>query len=156
MRTIAEVHEDVLKLQDYLESQPAGIDLPYARIETETGIRMDQQGKTRHRRALYRSKLESATKYSEGIKLAGADFAMPIIGSRMTRIDKAVRRADRSQKNIQEQFYDSMSESDRSKVLFAGAIFGAIRLAAKNSKMMYRDNPPAVPVYSVPLPKLKE
>lgn len=155
MRTIAEVHEDVLKLQEFLEAQAPGADLPYMRIEAETGVRMDDTGKARMRQALRRSHLESATKYAEGIKLASADFSMPILGMRMTRIDKAVRRADRTQKNLQTQFYEAMSDADKKKVLFAGAVFGAIRLAAKNGKLMYRrDDPPTPPVLHVPLPKL--
>jgi hypothetical protein len=142
-----------LKLQQYLEKQPHGAVLDYNEIQRETGVRMTVDGKSRLRSALKQSKREYSCVRGFGIRLADAEGVMPILSSRIKRIDKAVRRADRSQKILQEQFFQALSEQDQKRILFAGAVFGAIRLAADQGKQIQsRKSSVIAPTIHIPLP----
>lgn len=153
-KTIAQVSEDTLKLQAFIEQQEHGATLSYLEIEQATGVRMDTHGKAHLRQATKRSKREYSPIRGAGIRLASAESCMPILGGRITRIDRAVRRADKSQKLLQEQFFASLSAEDQRKILFAGAVFGAIRLAADQGKQLYKKNTQLLsgPTINIPLP----
>jgi hypothetical protein len=87
-----------------------------------------------------------------GVRLADASGVMPILSSRIRRIDSSVKRADKSQKLLQEQFFESLSADDQKRILFAGAVFGAIRIAAEQGKQIYKRNQVSSPTISIPLP----
>lgn len=153
-RTIAMVSESTIKIQAFLEKQKPGVEVSYKRIEHESGVRMDARGKQYLRSALRRAKIESSTIIGEGIVLADPDNAMGIVAHKLKRIDGAVRRGERSHKNIQEQFFESMSPEEQRKILFVGAVFGAIRVASENGRVVYKKDVGGMSKLNIPLPRL--
>lgn len=136
-RTLAHGTEEYLKLLNYVLEQPSGKLLRYTEVEYETGVRMDLKGKAKLRRAILRSKRECSTVQTVGYKLAEADMVMGILSVRLLRIDGAVKRADRAQRILQQQFFEALKPDEKRGVLYVGSIFGAIRLAAENGKRLY-------------------
>jgi hypothetical protein len=155
MRTIGDTHQDTLKLQDFLSTQNHGSVLTYEVVQRETGVTMDLIGKGRLRQAMKHLRREYSAIRGTGIRLADASGVLPIISSRMNRIDNAVRRADKSQRNLQDQFYAEMSAEDKKRILFMGAVFGAIRLAAEQGRQVQRANR-MLPTITIPLPNISE
>jgi len=137
-RTIGELSEDTLSIQSYLQKQKSGKKLSYANIEHETGVSMDNNGKSKLRTALKRAKIEFSCIPKYGLKLADAGSTMNILSSKTIKIDRAVKRAEKSHKNLQEQFFESLDEIHQKELLYVGAVFGAIRVAADNGKLIYR------------------
>jgi hypothetical protein len=154
MKTIGEVSQETLKLQDYLSTQPHGTALAYSDIQRESGVAMDAKGRARLRSAMKLSRREYSCIPGVGIRLADAQGVMPILSSRIKRIDHAVVRADRSQRLLQEQFFAQLDTQDQKRILFAGAVFGAIRLAAEQGKQLQRRNHTLLPAISIPLPPM--
>ena len=136
-RTIGELSENTLKIQNYLEEQEVGTELSYKNIEHNTKVKMDLNGKANLRTALKRGKIEYSTIQGYGIKLADADSTMKILSQKTIKIDRAVKRAEKSHKNLQEQFFESLDEQHQKELLYIGAVFGAIRVAAENGKVIY-------------------
>lgn len=152
---IAKVSEDVLKIERFLETKNPGEAIGYDELAMETGVEMSIEGKAKLRTALKRLRLEYSPIHGCGIRLADAGLVMPLLSNRIVRIDRAVKRADKTQKNLQVQFFEALSPEEQRQVLFAGAVFGAIRVAAENGRMLYSDNSKkktAEPI-SIPLPK---
>lgn len=154
LRTIGETNADTLKLQEYITNQPHGASLGYSLIEDETGVVMNNEGRSRLRSALKTLKREFSTVRGQGIKLADPATAMDIISTKFQRIDGAVRKADKTQRNLQNQFLENMSEPHRKQLLFAGAVFGAIRLAAEQGRQIQRKHLPTQSSVSISLPIL--
>jgi hypothetical protein len=154
MKTIGEVSQDTLKLQEFIARQPHGAILAYAEIQRETGVEMNLNGKSHLRQAMKHLRREYSSIRNHGVRLADANGVMPILSSRIKRIDKAVNRADRSQRILQDQFFTSLNEQDQKRILFAGAVFGAIRLAAEQGKQIQRRNQTLLPTINIPLPPL--
>jgi hypothetical protein len=151
MRTIGETNQDVLRLQAFLDTQPHGAMLSYAEITRATAISMDMKGRSHLRVALKHCKREYSCVRGVGVRLADASAVMPILSTRIRRIDKAVRRADRSHRILQDQFFQSLSEQEQKKILFAGAVFGAIRLAAEQGREIQQGKA-VIPTIHIPLP----
>jgi hypothetical protein len=137
-RTIAEISEETLKLETYIGTKKDGDELSFFQIETETKIKMNERGKNFLRTALKRAKREYSSIHGHGIKLANASLVVPILSHKFKKIDRAVHRADKSHRNLQEQFFDQLDPVHQKQVLFAGAVFGAIRIAAQNGKLIYK------------------
>ena len=137
MKTIQEVSKETIIIQEFIKKQSHGTELSYNSIEHETGVKMNEKGKSYLRSALRREKREYSCKRGYGIVLADANSTMPILMNKMTKIDKAVKRASKSQKNLQSEFFSSLSEDQQKEILFVGAVFGAIRVASENGKIMY-------------------
>lgn len=154
-KTIAEVSEDTLKLQAYLEKQKNGAELSYMRIEHDTGVVMDSRGKGYLRTALRRAKLESSTERNVGIVLADSKNAMGIIVNKLQKIDRTVKRGEKTHKNIQEQFFHSLTPEKQREILYIGAVFGAIRVAAENGKVIYSKKPREISTnITIPMPDI--
>jgi hypothetical protein len=141
-RTIPEVCAETLRLQVYIEEQPDGAELSFEKIAYDTGISMDELNKGHLRSALRRSKREYSSIYGYGIRLADSASVMPILTTRLVKIDKTVRRGEKTQKALQERFFRSLSADDQKNVLFIGACFGAIRVAAENGKLLFQKPKP--------------
>jgi hypothetical protein len=156
MKTIGEVSQDTLKLEEFIGRQPHGAVLTYSGIQNDTGVEMNLNGKAHLRQALKHLRREYSSVHGHGIRLADASGVMPILSSRISRINKAVKRADRSQRILQDEFYDSLNDQEKKSVLFAGAVFGAIRLAAEQGRQIQRRNQTMLPTISVPLPTISK
>lgn len=141
-RTIAEVSAETLKLQAYVEKLPDGTELSFHRIAHDTKLAMDETNKQHLRAAINRCKREYSSIRGYGIKLAESKDALPILTHRLTKIDKAVLRGEKSQKRLQERFIHSLNAEEQRQLLFAGAVFGAIRVAAQNGRLIYQKSDP--------------
>lgn len=137
MKTIPQVSDDTLKLQAFIEKQKEGTELSFNNIQSKTGIRMDEKGKSYLKTALKRSKMEYSSIRGYGIKIAETSDVMPILTNKLVKIDKAVRRGEKCQKNLQEKFFDSLDQQTQKQILFVGAVFGAVRVAAENGRVVY-------------------
>lgn len=154
--SIAEVSEKTLRLQEYLNNIKPGEVLSYIKITNEAGINMDEEGKQKLRSALRRAKIEYSTIPKYGIKLADSESTMPILSNKIIKINRAVQRAERTHKNLEEQFFSSLSKDEQQKVLYIGAVFGAIRVAAENGRVIYGKSTKQISSSSIniPIPKI--
>ena len=155
-KTVAELDKDSISLMEFFTKQNPGAELSYLAIENGSGVKMNVRGKGLMRRALHRMRLEYSCARGYGIVLADTDMVMPILSTKITRIDRAVKRGDRSQKNLQEQFFNSLGPDQQRQILFAGAVFGAIRVAAEQGRMLYsknRDGSSSLGPVTIDLPK---
>lgn len=153
MNTIAAVSEKTLKIQAFLEQCAPGTELSFLTIENRTGVVMNEKGKQYLRRALKRAKIEYSPDIGRGIKLANPENTMPIVIDRLKRIDNTVKRAEKTQKNLQEQFFEQLSPQEQKQLLFVGAAFGAIRVAAENGKLLYQTKNKMQKVIEIPIPQ---
>lgn len=152
MQTVGQLTEEGLRLQVFIEGLEVGREVSFLEVEKETGVRMDGKGRGSLRRALHRARREYSPMLGWGLRLADGAGVMPILSSRIRRIDGSVKRADKSQKLLQEQFFESLSLDDQKRILFAGAVFGAIRVAAEQGKTIYRKGKVSGPTIHIPLP----
>lgn len=134
MKTIAKISEETLAIINYLESIAHGQILSYAEIETNTGVKMDNTGKSYLRSACRKLRREYSAIHGIGIELASAKTATGIVVTRLVRIDKAVKRAEKTVNNVTVDFYDQFSPQEQKQINFLGAVFGAIRVSAQNGK----------------------
>lgn len=153
MRTIAKVSESTLKIQSFLQTCKEGDILSYERIQDKSGVYMNTKGKSYLRTALKREKIEYSPVFGHGIKLADPESTMPLIINRLNKIDRSVKRAEKTQQNLQEQFFESLSPIEQKQLLFVGAAFGAIRVAAQNGKMLYQSKNKMGTSMEIPIPK---
>lgn len=151
-----ELLEESIVLGKFIAEQNAGASLSYSAIEHQTRIRMDARGKQLLRAALRRRNIEYTSRRNYGIVLADAEWVAPILSTKIMRIDRAVKRGDRTQRNLQEQFFESLGLDEQKQVLFAGAVFGAIRIATEQGRLLYKKNldRAALSQVRIELPKL--
>jgi len=149
---IAKVSEETLKIERYLEPLPPGEVISYEQIGLETGVKMDTGGKGKMRSALRRLRREYSPVKGYGIRLADASLVMPLLSHRVVKIDNAVRRGARTHLNLQTQFFASLTPDEQRQVLFAGAVFGAIRIAAENGRQLYGSKKQGGDFAKIPLP----
>lgn len=133
--TIAKVSEDTLKIQSYLENQSPGTFIDYLEIERGSGVRMDEQGKTRLRSAAKRAKIEYSASRGKGIQLASPENGVSMVLGKFVRVDNAVKRAEKTHRNIIYNFSDEMEERDRQTISQMGLLFGAVRAAAEQFRI---------------------
>lgn len=154
-KTIAQVSEDTLKIQAFIDSQRPGAILTYTEIQSATGVRMNTDGKAKLRRACKRARREYSPVRGSGIRLASAETALSLVSNRLVSINNATKRGDKTTKLMHEQFFESLSTAEQRQILFAGAVFGAIRVAAENGKLLYKKNKEvANDVVQIPIPKI--
>lgn len=150
--TIPEVSKETLKLQSFIEKQEDGREISFQEIEKVTGVVMDYKGKQYLRSAIRRCKREYSSIHGYGLRLADTGDVMPILTNRLVKVDRAVKRGEKSQKLLQEQFFQSLSPGEQKDILFIGACFGAIRVAAENGKIIYQKKEPKQKSSGVSIP----
>jgi hypothetical protein len=153
---IAQISEDSLKIEDFLSGKSAGESISYDEISHSSGVEMNLRGKNLLRTTLKRLRFEYSPIRGYGIRLADASLVMPILSDRITKIDRAVKRAGKCQQNLQVQFFNYLTLEEQRQVLFAGAVFGAIRIAAENGRMLYgkKTKTDVVRSVKIPIPKI--
>lgn len=139
MHTVAQVSAQTLAIQAFLEKCKPGQELSFDRIAAESKVKMDEKGKAYLRSALYRAKIEYSAIVGYGIQLAAPNNADQILVRRLDKIDRSVKRGERTHRNIHEQFFNSLTPDKQREILYVGAIFGAIRVAAANGRLIYSD-----------------
>jgi len=149
MKTIAKISEETLRIVNYLEDIPHGTLLLYKQIETDCDVPMDTKGKSYLRTACKKLKREYSPVRGIGIELASAKTATGLVVGRLIKIDKAVKRGEKTFDNIVPVFYEEFSSQEQKQLNFVGAAFGAIRVAAENGKRFLKNSTllqPANPV----------
>lgn len=141
MKSIAEVSKETLKIEAFLKTSTPGQTIPYAEIEKETGVSMDTRGKGFMRTALHRLKLEYSCIRGQGIELCSEINATSMIANKVIRVDHAVRRAEKTTRNVTTQFYNKLSEQDKRHVNVVASIFGALRGYSQNARLLFRKPP---------------
>lgn len=139
MRSIQEVSQETLKIENYLRSKKYGDYISYKDIESNTNVTMNNRGKSFLRTALKRLKYEYLCIRGEGIEIASVDSTMKVMTHKLVKVDNAVKRAEKTHNNLS-VFYTELSIEDQKRINFVGAAFGAIRLAAQNGKRMLKEN----------------
>ena len=137
MRTVGKISKDSIKLYNYFRGLSPGTELSYCQIENDTGIKMDEIGKNHMRTALNKAKIEYDLIWGYGIVLAQPDNVIKILNTKLIKIDNAVKKADKTNKNLG-VFYSELPPHEQKQVLMVGAVFGAIRVAADNGKRLYK------------------
>lgn len=128
--------EDFIKLVSFIEDSRAGVLLEYQRVQEQTGVLMDMRGKAKLRNAIIHCGREYALMPTVGYQLAEARLAMPIMTRKFLSIDSRIRRAEKAHEALLE-FRESLTVEERRGFDYAGALFGAIRVAADNGKRLY-------------------
>jgi len=113
-------------LQSYIERQSDGMLLDWLTIQRETGITMDQRG-----RSLFRSALKGVGRVGEtirgtGIRLSSKDTAITIVGSGFQSIHNAAKRAHKTHGALSVRHLTAMDPTDQSRMILAGSFLGAI------------------------------
>lgn len=134
MKTIPDVARETLIIEEYLKDINPGTTITYSQIEQQTGVAMDNKGKKFLGTALKRLKLEKETIYGQGIVLSSPHNATRIVTHRLVKVDNAVKRAEKTHKNINSKFYNELNPEEQKKMTYIGAAFGAIRVAADMHK----------------------
>lgn len=134
MKTIAKISEETLTIINYLQDMPHGQYLTYAQIQNDTNVQMDIKGKTYLRTALKKTRREYSPVRGLGIELASAKTATGLVANKLVKIDKAVRRGERTYNNVTTDFYSEFTPQEQKQINFIGAAFGAIRVASENGK----------------------
>lgn len=133
-----EIERRVAALVTYFEKQADGEYLAWDRIEAESGesMRLPGPGRDYVRRALQRLKRRYEPTRGEGITLSCADNALRIVESRFVQIDRTVKRADRTQKDLSTRHLAQMTSRDQQRMSVVAGFFGAIRtfVAAKKAE----------------------
>lgn len=154
-KTIAEVSQETLKIQAFIEEQKDGTVLTYTELQQETGVPMSTSGKNKLRTAMKRARREYSPIRGTGIRLASADTALSLVSNRLVSINNATKRGDKTTKLMHEQFFASLGAEEQRQILFAGAVFGAIRIAAENGRLLYgKKKQVANDTIQIPIPKM--
>lgn len=125
--------EDIQTLSAFFGAQADGDYLPWFKIETDTGIKMDLRGKNLARTALRKIKRPYLTVKGEGVRLSAPDNAIEIMGERFKRIDGSVRRADRTRSHLSDRHMHELDEGAAHTMETLGRFFGTIRAVAKSA-----------------------
>ena len=139
MKTIQKVSEETLAIENFLKDMPEGKLITYEEIAKECKVKMDSAGKGYMRTAIKRLRLEYSCIIDVGIKLADTDTASTIVVGRLSKIDNAVKRGEKTFNIVSMQFYDRLEAWEQKQLNFVGAAFGAIRLAADNGKRILKE-----------------
>lgn len=143
-KTIAEISDEALKIEAVLKTLPAGHVVSYKELEELSGVKMNLQGKGFMRTALNRLKLEYTVIHGEGIELASPDNSTRIIATRVIKIDNAVKKAEKTVKNVNNQFFEQLNDIEKKNVAYLGALFGTIRQYSQSAKTFFKKEQPKV------------
>jgi hypothetical protein len=125
------------------------------KIQKDTGISMNEHGKTYLRTAFKRLNKVYTTIKGYGVKVADSSDTMPILVNKLTKIDKAVKRAGKTHKTLESQFFDRLEPNEQKQILYLGDVFGAIRVAADNGRVLYqKKNQMSNNSINIPLPNM--
>ena len=134
---IAVISDETLAIRDFIETAPLGATIPYLTIESQTGVKMNTQGKQKLRSACNSLHIEYTCIRGDGIVLMSPENADQMVSHRLIRIDNAVRRGEKTTNRAMKHI-NEMPEETRRKTLFAASVFGAIRASAQLAKKEYK------------------
>lgn len=129
---------DMLKVRSFFEDMPDGSHVDYDDIEKGTGIKMDDKGKGIMRSALNGIKREYYCRKGVGIVLDSPDNAMIITAGRGVRISNAIKKANKTSKNMLIKHYEKMDEKDRERLSAFASLLGAVTAVSSGLKKIYK------------------
>jgi len=133
--SIPEREKQVLQLIEYFRTVEDGAERSWLRIEADTEIVMDPLGRNLVRRALRKLKRPYEALRGEGVRMSAPESTLAIMGSRFGRIDRAVRRADRTRGQLVERHFDALDDPDKQRMLVLAGFFGAVRAFAREASV---------------------
>jgi hypothetical protein len=139
MKGIAEVSKETLQIETYLQTLNPGEQVLYSIIETETGIKMDERGKSCLRSALRRLRLNYTRLRSpntgKGYILASPENSVGIVVENVMRVDKGIRKTHKVTESLKKSFYSQLNDQDKNSLDFVhretGAMLAFARLITK-------------------------
>jgi hypothetical protein len=116
----------------FLEPLPDGDEVSWLRLEAETGISMEVEGRGRDyaRVALKRIRRAKEVIPGVGFRLSAPSTALAIVGRQFGRINGAVRKAEETNKMLADRHLEQMSPPEQRQMLLVSGFFGAVRVAA--------------------------
>ena len=141
-KTVAQISQEALRIEAIVRTLQPGEFIEYSKLEELTGVKMDTKGKQYLRTAFNRLKMEYTPVIGSGIEIAGPTNATQIIAKRVIKIDRSVRKAERTVKRISDSHYDQLSEPDKKHVNFVGALLSAVRTYSQNAKAFFKKDTP--------------
>lgn len=141
-KAIQEVSQETLKIEEYFKSLSPGTRLSYKTIEESTGVKMDNQGKGYLRSASKRLSLPYLTRKGDGIEILSANNASAIVSNSVIKIDRSVKRAEKTTKNVRNRVYDELPNEERKTIDVLGALFGSIRMFSTPAKRLFSKQKP--------------
>jgi ATP/maltotriose-dependent transcriptional regulator MalT len=133
-----EVRAEIEKLTDFFAGLPDGAEVAWKAIEDATGIHAtSNRGHARHRVriALRELKRPYEAVRGVGIRLSAPTSAITIVRGKFSRINGALRVAERTQSQLQDMHLEQMSSDDQRKMLIAAGFFGAVRAFASEARV---------------------
>lgn len=142
MKTIQQVSEQTLNIENILSSGSPGEQFTYQQLQSLSGVTMDNIGKSYMRSALRRLKLPYEVTQGVGIRLLSADNAMRIVTNKVVKIDNTVKRAEKTVKHVRERAYNDLDQRGQSSINALTSFFGSIRMFSKSAKMLFKKETP--------------
>lgn len=137
-KTIQKVSEETLKIYNLLSSSEPGKEFSYKEIEDSTGVKMNNDGKSKMRSALRKLKMPNETIKGKGIKLLSKENAGSIVAHKVIKVDNAIKKAAKTTKQVSDRVYEQLSEPEKKHLNFVGALFGTIRAYSNSAKKIFQ------------------
>jgi len=137
MNTLQQVTEETLKFEAVFSDAPLNQYFSYKELKERTGLIMNEQNKSYMRSALRRLKLPYEVRRGDGIILVGGENAVRIAAHTVIRVDNAVRKGEKTTKQITVKTYHLLNETEKKHISFLSALFGSIRSYSNNAKQIF-------------------
>lgn len=146
---------ELLILTAYIENQPAGATLYYDQIEHDTGIVMDDDGRTKLRHAMEDAKREYKNIRSQGYILDSVELVTEIMSIHVKRIFSRVKRTQQAHRVLKPRYYPLMPKQERDLLDLQGVVLDTMAEAGERQKKFYEPKRKqlAQTTETVPLPK---
>lgn len=141
MMSIQEVSKETLQLENVFRSANPGEFFLYSELQKLTGVKMDETGKTYMRSALKRLKLPYEVIRGKGVAVLSPKNATNIVVHKVVKVDTAIKRAEKTTKQVRERVYNELTEPEQKNINFLGALFGTIRSYSQSAKKIFGKKP---------------
>ena len=141
MKTIQQVSEKTLKFEAVFKDASLNQHFSYKELHDRTGLIMTERNKQFMRSALKRLKLPYEVRRGEGIILVGEKNAIRIAAYKVIKIDNAVKRGEKTTKQITAKTYHLLQEPEKKHINFLSALFGSIRSYSSTAQKMFKQQP---------------
>lgn len=134
-RTNEKREEAIAKLAEYVTPMKDGEELPWIRIEADTGIKMDQDGRDLFRAALRRiGRQDYERQIGVGVRLSTADTTLQIMGAKVKSAYEAAKRVEKAGKRLEERHRDQFTAAQAQGLQLVRATIGALRAVVSSSR----------------------
>ena len=154
--TIAEVSQDTLTLETFLNQQPPGAYFTYEDITEATGVKMDTAGKGYLRTAVKRSRhIALVTTIGHGVTIASETNFTQHVGHKLQGIANGAKRIGKlAGDGLQSEWAGDMTPEERAALQRTAAFGNAVELSAKGEARNVALPPVNTTQARIPLPDL--